>query len=153
MPSVTTPRLAKSDQLLSVVSDYQACLIVTHDNPDPDAIASGWGIQCLVTEKLGIPTRFIGGGAIVRAENRHMVERFRRGEMPMETFHDGLAVVEMLMALYRSAELGRNVVIGEEDLEAYVPPHIAEDDQDFFYFGQFFRRIQGEMTPVAAAAA
>lgn len=74
MPSVTTPRLAKSDQLLSVVSDYQACLIVTHDNPDPDAIASGWGLQCLITEKLGMPTRFIGSGAIVRAENRHMVE-------------------------------------------------------------------------------
>jgi nanoRNase/pAp phosphatase (c-di-AMP/oligoRNAs hydrolase) len=45
-----------------------------HDNPDPDAIASGWGVQILIQEKLEIPVRLVGGGAIVRAENRHMVD-------------------------------------------------------------------------------
>lgn len=54
-------------------------------------------------------------------ENRHMVECFRKGERPMETFADGVAVVELLMALYRSAEEGRTVRFGEEDLEGYVP--------------------------------
>jgi nanoRNase/pAp phosphatase (c-di-AMP/oligoRNAs hydrolase) len=47
---------------------------VTHDNPDPDAIATGWAVQWLVVEKLGKPARLIGGGEIVRAENRHMVK-------------------------------------------------------------------------------
>ena len=55
-------------------------------------------------------------------ENRHFVERFRHGEIPAETFHDGIAVVHMLMALYRSAELGRTVTFAEEDLESYIPP-------------------------------
>ena len=54
-------------------------------------------------------------------ENRHFVERFRRGEMPMETFADGVAVVHMLMALYRSAELGRTVNFEDEPLDDYVP--------------------------------
>lgn len=54
-------------------------------------------------------------------ENRHMVERFRLGETPLETFHDGLAVVEMLMALYKSAETGRTVMIADDDLTDYVP--------------------------------
>jgi predicted dehydrogenase len=54
-------------------------------------------------------------------ENRHFVERFRRGEKPVETFHDGVAVVEMLMALYRSAELGRTVTLPDDALEDYVP--------------------------------
>jgi nanoRNase/pAp phosphatase (c-di-AMP/oligoRNAs hydrolase) len=45
-----------------------------HDNPDPDAIAAGWGVWKLVQEKLGVPVRLLGGGAIVRAENRLMVE-------------------------------------------------------------------------------
>ncbi len=53
-------------------------------------------------------------------ENRHMVEAFRKGEAPMETFHDGVAVIEMLMALYKSAEEGRTVSAGE-DLVDYVP--------------------------------
>ncbi|HET8729081.1 MAG TPA: Gfo/Idh/MocA family oxidoreductase [Alphaproteobacteria bacterium] len=54
-------------------------------------------------------------------ENRHMVERFRRGKRPDETFADGVEVVRMLMALYRSAETGRTVRFDEEDLETYVP--------------------------------
>jgi predicted dehydrogenase len=55
-------------------------------------------------------------------ENRHFVESFRRRAMPMETFADGVAVVEMLMALYRSAELGRTVQFPDAELEDYVPP-------------------------------
>jgi predicted dehydrogenase len=54
-------------------------------------------------------------------ENRHMVECFRTGRTPVETFHDGVAVTEILMALYKSAELGRTLVMAEEELEDYVP--------------------------------
>ena len=35
-------------------------------------------------------------------ENRHMVEAFRSGENPAETFQDGVGVMEMLMGLYPS---------------------------------------------------
>ena len=55
-------------------------------------------------------------------ENRHFVEAFRARRVPDETFADGLAVVEMLMALYRSAELGRTVSLPDPELETYVPP-------------------------------
>lgn len=55
------------------------------------------------------------------AENRHMVEAFRKGITPLETFHDGAAVVEMLMALYFSAELGRTVTLPAKDLATYRP--------------------------------
>ena len=63
-----------SDRLLKVLGDYDRILVVAHDNPDPDAIATGWAIQCLVDERLSKPVRLIGSGAIVRAENKHMVE-------------------------------------------------------------------------------
>ncbi len=59
-------------------------------------------------------------------ENRHMVECFRTGKKPIETFDDGLAVIEILMALYRSAELGRTINLGEEDLDDYIPPVARE---------------------------
>jgi predicted dehydrogenase len=55
-------------------------------------------------------------------ENRHMVEAFRKGTRPMETLEDGLAVVELLMALYRSAEIGQVVRFPAADLENYIPP-------------------------------
>jgi predicted dehydrogenase len=56
------------------------------------------------------------------AEDRHMVEAFTSGRRPIETFTDGVAVTQILMALYRSAELGRTVTFPDEDLETYIPP-------------------------------
>jgi len=61
-------------------------------------------------------------------ENRHMVGAFRKGETPMETFDDGLAVVEILMALYHSAETGQVVKFPVTDLENYVPM-VARTDE------------------------
>jgi predicted dehydrogenase len=55
-------------------------------------------------------------------EDRHMVEAFRHRRQPIESFHDGVAVAEMLMALYRSAEIGQVVTFPAPDLETYVPP-------------------------------
>jgi len=54
-------------------------------------------------------------------ENRHMVECFRKGRKPLETFEDGLAVVEMLMGLYRSAEINATLKFPAPELEHYVP--------------------------------
>jgi len=55
-------------------------------------------------------------------EDRHMVDAFRHHRRPIETFHDGVAVAEMLMALYRSAEIGQVVILPAPELETYVPP-------------------------------
>ena len=55
------------------------------------------------------------------AENRHMVESFRRGERPRETFEDGLEVTRLLMAAYMSAELGQAVDYPPEGLDEFVP--------------------------------
>jgi predicted dehydrogenase len=54
------------------------------------------------------------------AENRHMVRAFLDGRMPDETWHDGLAVVEVLMACYRSAEEGRTIEF-PADLADFTP--------------------------------
>ena len=54
-------------------------------------------------------------------EDRHMVERFRQGKRPLETFEDGVAVVELLMALYKSAETGQTVTLPDAGLEDFVP--------------------------------
>jgi predicted dehydrogenase len=54
------------------------------------------------------------------AENRHMVQAFLDGRMPDESWHDGLAVTEVLMACYKSAEDGRTINF-PIDLTEYVP--------------------------------
>ena len=54
-------------------------------------------------------------------ENRHMVECFRKGTTPLETFHDGVAVIEMLMGLYLSAERGETIHFPSSEIETFVP--------------------------------
>ena len=48
-------------------------LVLTHDYPDPDALASAWALQYLA-EAFGIEARVVYGGLITRAENRAMVK-------------------------------------------------------------------------------
>ena len=55
------------------------------------------------------------------AENRHMVRAFLDGREPAETWDDGLAVTEVLMACYLSAEQGRSVSFPAPELETFVP--------------------------------
>lgn len=60
-------------------------------------------------------------------ENRHMVDAFRRGIKPIETFEDGLAVVEILMGLYRSGETEQTIKFPLIGLEDYVPTTARKD--------------------------
>ena len=55
------------------------------------------------------------------AENRHMVESFLSGKRPEENFSDGLAVTELLMAAYMSAEQGKTIAFPPEGLDDFIP--------------------------------
>jgi len=54
-------------------------------------------------------------------ENRHMVNCFLAGERPAETFDDGVAVTELLMTAYMSAEQERTIAFPPPGLEDFVP--------------------------------
>jgi nanoRNase/pAp phosphatase (c-di-AMP/oligoRNAs hydrolase) len=69
--------MKQSDRLLHILRKFHDFLVVMHDNPDPDAIAAGWGIHTLIKKKLGKSVRVVGAGAIVRAENLQMVKLLR----------------------------------------------------------------------------
>lgn len=55
------------------------------------------------------------------AENRHFVRAFRRGEKPSLTFDDGLEVVKLLMAAYRSAEEEKTLRLPAKGIEDFEP--------------------------------
>jgi nanoRNase/pAp phosphatase (c-di-AMP/oligoRNAs hydrolase) len=52
-------------------------LILMHDHPDPDAIASAWSLAHLVDRLQGIKTRIVHGGIIGRMENQTLVRVLR----------------------------------------------------------------------------
>ncbi len=55
------------------------------------------------------------------AEDRHMVQCFRRGKRPSLTFADGVETVKMLMTAYQSAEQGRTLLFPARGLDRFVP--------------------------------
>jgi nanoRNase/pAp phosphatase (c-di-AMP/oligoRNAs hydrolase) len=52
-------------------------LILTHDFPDPDALASAFGLQYLAQTAFDIPSRIAYGGELGRTENKMMVRLLR----------------------------------------------------------------------------
>lgn len=49
-------------------------VIVTHDNPDPDAVASAAGLRLLIEQGCGVPVVNSLGGIVGRAENRALMD-------------------------------------------------------------------------------
>ncbi len=60
-------------RLLEVVAGRGNVLILTHDNPDPDAIASAHALGYLLKERLSIHPLAAFGGIVGRAENSAML--------------------------------------------------------------------------------
>jgi nanoRNase/pAp phosphatase (c-di-AMP/oligoRNAs hydrolase) len=57
--------------------------ILTHDHPDPDALASAWALSLLAQGLGKIRARIVYGGVIGRAENRVMAERLNVPARPL----------------------------------------------------------------------
>ncbi len=69
-------RLKALEEVLKNPGDG-SMLILCHNNPDPDTIASAWGLQFIVRKLFQIKAVIGYGGAITRAENQAMVSRLR----------------------------------------------------------------------------
>ncbi|MEW6716975.1 MAG: DHH family phosphoesterase [Chloroflexota bacterium] len=61
------------EQLKKVLSEYSEVLIIPHNDPDPDAIASATALRYLLGEMLGLSSRIAYQGIVGRAENKALV--------------------------------------------------------------------------------
>jgi len=67
--------LTRLERLLKVAGGAKRLLVLTHDNPDPDAVGSAVGLVHLVESRTkGTRARAAYGGIIGRAENRAMIK-------------------------------------------------------------------------------
>lgn len=62
-------------------------LILTHDNPDPDALASAYALRYLAQQVFDIHATLVYGGVIGRMENRNMVDILRIPVHPLKASH------------------------------------------------------------------
>jgi nanoRNase/pAp phosphatase (c-di-AMP/oligoRNAs hydrolase) len=75
--TLDTPDTIGDDQLnqLREAAGAGPVLILTHDNPDPDALAAGKALKVLFETAWRIPCRLAYSGLVARAENREMLKR------------------------------------------------------------------------------
>jgi nanoRNase/pAp phosphatase (c-di-AMP/oligoRNAs hydrolase) len=73
-------------------------LILTHDYPDPDALASAFALQYLAEIQGGVKSRIVYGGVVGRIENQEMVRLLRipAHKIRPSDFrkHDNIALVD-----------------------------------------------------------
>ncbi len=73
------------DQLLAAVEGAEQVVALTHDNPDPDAIASASALGYLLQHTCSLPTTLGFGGLVGRAENRALIEELGAAFVPVES--------------------------------------------------------------------
>lgn len=74
-----------SGRILDFVRGKGKVLIVAHDNPDPDSLASAFALRHLLEVKENITATITFGGIIGRGENRSMVEELEIKTVPFDT--------------------------------------------------------------------
>jgi nanoRNase/pAp phosphatase (c-di-AMP/oligoRNAs hydrolase) len=79
--------IERLEQLLRAVEGESSILILPHNDPDPDAIASAVALRYLLAEKLGIESRIAYKGIIGRAENQALVRYLDHPLQRLESVH------------------------------------------------------------------
>jgi nanoRNase/pAp phosphatase (c-di-AMP/oligoRNAs hydrolase) len=74
---------AKLDRLIEYARSHKRALILTHDNPDPDAIAAGVALAHLLEKLGGVDAIVAYGGIVGRAENRALIRVLRLPVVPV----------------------------------------------------------------------
>lgn len=88
------------EALLQTLREFSSILIVTHDDPDPDSIASALALAYLLEQRQGMSTTLAYGGIIGRAENKAMVRLLSIQLTPFSELdpgrYDAVALVDTL---------------------------------------------------------
>ncbi len=77
----------KLNELLQVCEDKSALLILPHNHPDPDSLASAWALQYLLEQKAGIASTVAYGGILGREENRTFKSRLKIKAVGLRSSH------------------------------------------------------------------
>jgi nanoRNase/pAp phosphatase (c-di-AMP/oligoRNAs hydrolase) len=79
-------RLQRSERFLATLAPFASVVLVSHVNPDPDALASMLGLETLLARRqAGKPVTLTVDGIIARAENQAMVDLLQIPLVPITT--------------------------------------------------------------------
>jgi nanoRNase/pAp phosphatase (c-di-AMP/oligoRNAs hydrolase) len=109
------------EEALARLRGQRSMLIYMHDNPDPDALAAGWGLRHLVEHELGLTVTLAHGGIVGRAQNRAMVDNLRIALTPVERLEpDDFETIAMVDS---QPETGNNSLPAGHRIDVVIDHH------------------------------
>jgi nanoRNase/pAp phosphatase (c-di-AMP/oligoRNAs hydrolase) len=73
----------KLERLVDFARAHERALIVTHDNPDPDSLASAVALAHIIGHLAGVESVVAYGGIVGRAENRALIRVLKLPVVPL----------------------------------------------------------------------
>lgn len=127
---VARRRLAR---LTRAFGDAKRILIITHDNPDPDALSSAWGLRALLKSGTRRAVDVAYGGIIGRPENRAMTKQVGYPIVPLDAIafdrYERLALVDS------QPETGNNSIPADRVPDVVIDHHpLREETRAAAYF-------------------
>jgi nanoRNase/pAp phosphatase (c-di-AMP/oligoRNAs hydrolase) len=124
----STAGLRRSDRFLIGLHNAERVVLVSHVNPDPDALGAMLGLAHLVETRIGRPTLLTRDGIVGRAENRAMVEALDLELTPVEEvdWQPGDAVV----MVDSQPNTGRHSFAEDVPIQGVIDHHDTPGDLD-----------------------
>jgi nanoRNase/pAp phosphatase (c-di-AMP/oligoRNAs hydrolase) len=98
-------------------------LVLTHDNPDPDSLASALGLAFVLEKKAGLAAKVAYGGIVGRAENRALLKVLKLPVVPVSKVvfdeYDFIALVDT------QPECGNHSLLPQVGADAVIDHHPA----------------------------
>ncbi len=125
MPKDLTLSQEFSERFIDWVRGKGRVLIVAHDNPDPDSLASAIALKHLILVKTGQEATVAFGGIIGRGENRVMVEKLEIRAVPIRTLD--LSQFQVVCMVDTQPGTGNNSLPPEHPVHLVIDHHPARD--------------------------
>ena len=113
-------------ELVKLARGHQRALILTHDNPDPDALASAVGLAYIIEQKAGVQARVAFGGIVGRAENRALVKVLKLPAVPASRLD--FAEFDLFGLVDTQPECTNHVLVDKPPPQIVVDHHPARTD-------------------------
>lgn len=121
---ISYTNLIRDDRLekLRQIASPGPVLILTHDNPDPDGLASGKALAVLFEKAWNIPSRLVYSGLVARAENKAML-RLLTPEWEHQDTLDNLEQYSTIALVDTQPGSGNNRVPAETKIGIVIDHH------------------------------
>jgi nanoRNase/pAp phosphatase (c-di-AMP/oligoRNAs hydrolase) len=117
---------AKVKRLVKLFKGRQRALVLTHDNPDPDSLASAAALAHVLSCTVGVPTDLGYGGIIGRAENRAFVRVLKLPVIPAADLR--IADYDLFALVDTQQSVGNHALPADIHADIVIDHHPTRDE-------------------------